>query len=157
MTVISLYVGPAVAPSDIGGGGGTSRELTITWTVPVLMFLTWSVMYILEIRKIPLQITAKSNSLFKFQFQCNLKCTFKCLFYCTLSICVCRFQFISLIIQSISLKVFSPLQQYWHTPKLRVLFLSIFWRFLLRGLLIFHLHWFLQHFIPKKHGENAYI
>ncbi|XP_016362559.1 contactin-1a-like [Sinocyclocheilus anshuiensis] len=31
---------PVVAPSEIGGGGGTSRELTITWTVPVLMFLT---------------------------------------------------------------------------------------------------------------------
>lgn len=28
-----LVVVPVVAPSDIGGGGGTSRELTITWTV----------------------------------------------------------------------------------------------------------------------------
>lgn len=24
---------PVVAPSNIGGGGGTDRELTITWTV----------------------------------------------------------------------------------------------------------------------------
>lgn len=28
-----LLLVPVVAPSDIGGGGGTSRELTITWTV----------------------------------------------------------------------------------------------------------------------------
>lgn len=28
-----LVVVPVVAPSDIGGGGGTSKELTITWTV----------------------------------------------------------------------------------------------------------------------------
>lgn len=28
-----LIVVPVVAPSDIGGGGGNSRELTITWTV----------------------------------------------------------------------------------------------------------------------------
>ncbi len=44
----------------------------------------------------------------------------------------------------------SPLQQHWHTPKLRVLFLSIFWRFLMRGLFIFHSHWFIQHFILKN-------
>lgn len=28
-----LIIGPLVAPSDVGGGGGTSRELIITWTV----------------------------------------------------------------------------------------------------------------------------
>lgn len=28
-----LIVVPVVAPSDVGGGGGASRELTITWTV----------------------------------------------------------------------------------------------------------------------------
>lgn len=28
-----LVAVPVVAPSNIGGGGGTSRELTITWTV----------------------------------------------------------------------------------------------------------------------------
>lgn len=28
-----LTVVPVVAPSDVGGGGGSSRELTITWTV----------------------------------------------------------------------------------------------------------------------------
>ncbi len=44
----------------------------------------------------------------------------------------------------------SPLQQHWHTPKLRVVFLSILWRFSLRDLFIFHSHWFLQHFIPKN-------
>uniref|UniRef100_A0A8C7T687 Contactin 1 n=1 Tax=Oncorhynchus mykiss TaxID=8022 RepID=A0A8C7T687_ONCMY len=31
--VTTLEAVPVVAPSDIGGGGGTSRELTITWTV----------------------------------------------------------------------------------------------------------------------------
>uniref|UniRef100_A0A8C7SZX3 Contactin 1 n=1 Tax=Oncorhynchus mykiss TaxID=8022 RepID=A0A8C7SZX3_ONCMY len=30
--VTTLEAVPVVAPSDIGGGGGTSRELTITWT-----------------------------------------------------------------------------------------------------------------------------
>ncbi len=40
----------------------------------------------------------------------------------------------------------SPLQQLLHTPKLRVLFLSIFWRVLLRGLYIIHLA-LLLHFI----------
>ncbi len=44
----------------------------------------------------------------------------------------------------------SPLQQHWHTPKLRVVFLYILWRFLLKGLLIFQSHWFLQHFIPTN-------
>ncbi len=44
----------------------------------------------------------------------------------------------------------SPLQQHWHTPKLRVVFLSILWRFLPRDLFIFHSHWFLQIFIPKN-------
>ncbi len=44
----------------------------------------------------------------------------------------------------------SPLQQHWHTPKLRVVFLSILWRFLPKGLFIFHSHWFLQHFIPTN-------
>ncbi len=42
----------------------------------------------------------------------------------------------------------SPLQQHLQTPKLTVLFLSIFWRFLLRGLFIFHSHWFIQHLWP---------
>ncbi|XP_023999617.1 contactin-1a-like [Salvelinus sp. IW2-2015] len=31
--VTTLEAVPVVAPSDIGGGGGTSKELTITWTV----------------------------------------------------------------------------------------------------------------------------
>ncbi len=44
----------------------------------------------------------------------------------------------------------SPLHQHWHTPKLRVVFLSILWRFMLRDLFIFHSHWFIQHFIPKN-------
>ncbi|MBN3322375.1 CNTN1 protein, partial [Atractosteus spatula] len=30
--IITMEAVPNVAPSDIGGGGGTSRELTITWT-----------------------------------------------------------------------------------------------------------------------------
>lgn len=32
------YLAPVVAPSDVGGGGGTSRELTITWTVLIVCF-----------------------------------------------------------------------------------------------------------------------
>ncbi len=44
----------------------------------------------------------------------------------------------------------SPLQQHLHTPNFTVLFLSIFWRFLLRGLFIYHSHWFIQHFTPKN-------
>ncbi|XP_060770609.1 contactin-1a [Neoarius graeffei] len=30
--ITTLEAAPVVAPSDVGGGGGTSRELTITWT-----------------------------------------------------------------------------------------------------------------------------
>ncbi|KAI5608977.1 contactin-1a precursor, partial [Silurus asotus] len=30
--ITTLEMAPQVAPSDVGGGGGTSRELTITWT-----------------------------------------------------------------------------------------------------------------------------
>ncbi len=41
----------------------------------------------------------------------------------------------------------SPLQQHWHTPKLRVVFLSILWRFSLRGLFLFHSQWFLQNIL----------
>uniref|UniRef100_A0A8C1Y8I0 Delta(14)-sterol reductase TM7SF2 n=1 Tax=Cyprinus carpio TaxID=7962 RepID=A0A8C1Y8I0_CYPCA len=50
-------------------------------------------------------------------------------------------------------KFVSPLQQHLHTPKLRVFFLSIFLRFLLKGLFIYCSHSFIQHFIPK----NVYI
>lgn len=30
-----LVSAPNVAPSDVGGGGGTNRELTITWAVSI--------------------------------------------------------------------------------------------------------------------------
>lgn len=29
---------PKYAPSDVGGGGGTNRELTVTWTVSIQEF-----------------------------------------------------------------------------------------------------------------------
>ncbi len=48
------------------------------------------------------------------------------------------------------IKFVSPLQQHWHTPKLRVVFLSILWRFSLRDLFIFHSHWFYNILIPKN-------
>ncbi len=41
----------------------------------------------------------------------------------------------------------SPLHQHWHTPKLRVVFLSILWRSLPKDLFIFHSHWFLQNIL----------
>lgn len=31
--VSSVFLAPNVAPSDVGGGGGSNRELTITWMV----------------------------------------------------------------------------------------------------------------------------
>lgn len=33
--VILLVSAPNVAPSDVGGGGGSNRELTITWAVSI--------------------------------------------------------------------------------------------------------------------------
>ncbi len=42
------------------------------------------------------------------------------------------------------------LQQHLHTTNLRVLFLSIFWRVLLKGLLIYHSHKCIQQFFPKN-------
>lgn len=31
--ISSIFLAPNVAPSDVGGGGGSNRELTITWMV----------------------------------------------------------------------------------------------------------------------------
>lgn len=33
--VSSVSLAPNVAPSDVGGGGGSNRELTITWMVRI--------------------------------------------------------------------------------------------------------------------------
>lgn len=33
--VSSVSLAPNVAPSDVGGGGGSNRELTITWMVSI--------------------------------------------------------------------------------------------------------------------------
>lgn len=56
---------------------------------------------------------------------------FKRVFYCTLVyICICRFR-----MQSIFEKFFLL-----HTPNFPVLFLSIFWRSLVRGLFMHHSH-----------------
>lgn len=54
--VSHLSVGPVVAPSDIGGGGGTSRELTITWTVLV---------FFISVLRSSLKLLKKKNT-FKF-------------------------------------------------------------------------------------------
>lgn len=36
LSFVVLFVSaPNVAPSDVGGGGGSNRELTITWAVSV--------------------------------------------------------------------------------------------------------------------------
>lgn len=35
-----------VAPSDVGGGGGTGRELTITWTVFYFIELIFLLFYV---------------------------------------------------------------------------------------------------------------
>lgn len=35
--VSSVFLAPNVAPSDVGGGGGSNRELTITWMVSVAL------------------------------------------------------------------------------------------------------------------------
>lgn len=34
--VSSVSLAPNVAPSDVGGGGGSNRELTITWMVSIV-------------------------------------------------------------------------------------------------------------------------
>lgn len=34
-SVVLFVSAPNVAPSDVGGGGGSNRELTITWAVSV--------------------------------------------------------------------------------------------------------------------------
>lgn len=31
-----VFLAPNVAPSDVGGGGGSNRELTITWMVGIV-------------------------------------------------------------------------------------------------------------------------
>lgn len=31
-----FYLAPNVAPSEVGGGGGSNRELTITWVVSII-------------------------------------------------------------------------------------------------------------------------
>lgn len=33
----SVFLAPNVAPSDVGGGGGSNRELTITWMVGIAL------------------------------------------------------------------------------------------------------------------------
>lgn len=38
--VSSVSLAPNVAPSDVGGGGGSNRELTITWMVRIA-HATW--------------------------------------------------------------------------------------------------------------------
>ncbi len=60
-------------------------------------------------------------SSFKLVERKHPKYTFKCLFYWTFSICIL------------------------HTANFTVFFLSVFWRDLLRGLFIYHLHWFIQY------------
>lgn len=35
--VYSTFLAPNVAPSDVGGGGGSNRELTITWMVRIAL------------------------------------------------------------------------------------------------------------------------
>jgi len=35
--VSSIFLAPNVAPSDVGGGGGSNRELTITWMVGIAL------------------------------------------------------------------------------------------------------------------------
>lgn len=35
--VYSVLLAPNVAPSDVGGGGGSNRELTITWMVGIAL------------------------------------------------------------------------------------------------------------------------
>ncbi len=74
--------------------------------------------------------------------------SFKCLFYWTLSIFICRFIFLKFVFSLQGQK--SPLQQHLHTSNLIVLLLSILWRFLLRGLFIYNLPGFIQHFILKN-------
>jgi len=77
-------------------------------------------------------------------------------FYCLFIPFIYLHPHISLTIY-INKLTFSPLQWHVHTPKFRVLFTSIFWRFLLRGLFIYHSKTFLYHFIPKTKQKMCFF
>ncbi len=95
-------------------------------------------------------------SLFRLVERKHPKYTFKCLFYCTLFASV-YFSYNAYLYTNTDcfLEFVSPLKQHLHRPKLRVLLISIFWRYLLKGLVIYYSHKFIQFFFSKKYGKNT--
>lgn len=71
--VSSVSLAPNVAPSDVGGGGGSNRELTITWMVSIAharWHETCNILYLMLL--LLKRVDGLSLGLVKTGFVCNI-------------------------------------------------------------------------------------